>query len=116
MGQRRGDKGWLEWSVKMRAGTVSKNDFSVIALYDREHGTFVFYCSTILVIVFMLYNVQCTGHVFSLFSCVNVPENSSTAFFGFFHSVQNFVLSEHSVIGARSPQAPKQVTARIPIV
>ena len=90
--------------------------FSVIALYDREHGTFVFYCSTILVIVFMLYNVQCTGHVFSLFSCVNVPENSSTAFFGFFHSVQNFVLSEHSVIGARSPQAPKQVTARIPIV
>ena len=54
MGQRRGDKGWLEWSVKMRAGTVSKNDFSVIALYDREHGTFVFYCSTILVIVFML--------------------------------------------------------------
>ena len=67
MGQRRGDKGWLGWSVKMRAGTVSKNDFSVIALYDTEHGTFVFYCSTILVIVCMLYNVQCRGHVFPCF-------------------------------------------------
>ena len=60
MGQRRGDKGWLGWSVKMRAGTVSKNDFSVIALYDREHGTFVFYCSTILLLFacYTMYNVQ----------------------------------------------------------
>ena len=63
----------------------------------------------------LLYNVQCTGHVFLVFMCQCSREQFYSIFW-LFHSVQNFVLSEHSVISARSPQAPKQVTARIPIV
>ena len=35
----------------------------------------------LLFLCYTMYNVQ---GMFSLFSCVNVPENSSTAFFGFF--------------------------------